>query len=175
MKYAVIFIIFITTQIGEARIVKIWDYEKLTKAADIVVIVEPISNTNVDDIYAEHLYGFKTSDFIAINTAFKVLQVFKGTYDKNESLTLLHYNYSSSVGMAFNGARFVHFLIGSQEIEKKLIRGEKEVVNITRYSYGPVWMAFLKKREDGRYEPVSVQYDSAESFKEIYNASPHFP
>jgi hypothetical protein len=42
---------------------------------------------------------------------------------------------------------------------------------IPMYREQPVWLAFLKKRNYGRYEPISDPYDSADSFREIHNSS----
>ena len=57
------------------------------------------------------------------------------------------------------------------QYEKRVIKDDKPVGSITVYEEQPVWLAFLKKRSDGRFEPISDPYDSADSFREIHGSS----
>ena len=51
------------------------------------------------------------------------------------------------------------------------LKDQKEVGGITVFQETPAWLAFLKKRDDGRYEPVTDPYDTVDSFRELHQSS----
>ena len=54
---------------------------------------------------------------------------------------------------------------------QEIVTYDKLVGGVSVYKQKPVWLAFLKKRSDGRFDPISDPYDSADSFIEIHNPS----
>jgi hypothetical protein len=71
----------------------------------------------------------------------------------------------------FDGACFVRFLIGPLQYEQRALRDGKPVGGVTTFRQQPVWLAFLKRRADGRFEPLTGHYDSTFSFRELHESS----
>ncbi len=128
-----------------ARTVSLWPYEKLVAEADVVAIVEPVESKPAQDAFPGYSYGHPTNHFTATDTRFKVHAVLKG--DAMKELTVLHFSYSTNVSIIINGASFIQF------------KQKQECI------------AFLKRRSDGRFEPVTGHYDAAYSFRELHRAS----
>ena len=152
-----------------ARFVPDWPYDKLLAESDLVAIVEPIENKPASDEYSG--YGRPADHFDGTNTRFRVLVVLKPAGDAPKELTVLHFSYSKRVTVILNGACFVRFLIGPLQYEKRNLKDEKPVGGVTVFQEKPIWVAFLKRRPDGRFEPVTGHYDSAFSFRELHRAS----
>ena len=156
---------------SHARLKAIMSYSELVAKADWVVMIEPIKNESVTDAYTGYLYGFAQKDFAAKNTTFRVHACLKGSDAAPKEITVLHFSYSKEVGERANGASFINFITGPLQYEKRALKDDKPVGDITVYKEQPVWLAFLKKRSDGRFEPISDPYDSADSFREIHGSS----
>ena len=152
-----------------ARPVPIWSYETLVANSDFVAIVEPLENRPVSDAFPGDTYGHSQDDFAPTNTRFKVHAVFKGGTIKE--VTVLHFSYSTKVNAIANGAMFIQFYLGPLEYEKRAMKDGKPVGGMMTYQEQPIWIAFLKHRKDGRFEPVTGHYDSALSFREFHTAS----
>ncbi|MEO6053439.1 MAG: hypothetical protein ABIP97_05445 [Chthoniobacterales bacterium] len=160
---------FVLLQNSEARVVSSMSYEELTKKADVIVIIEPIKNESCSDKYTGQLYGHASGDFAGINTTFKVYAVLKSLVKVEEPFVVLH--FISKKVIPYNGPNFARFFPGPLQFEKKVLKGKNEIGGITSYQEAPMWIAFLKKRDDGRYEPITEPYDSAYSFKELHEPS----
>lgn len=154
-----------------ARLKAIVPYSELLAKADLVVIIEPIKNESAKDAYAGILYGFAQKDFVATNTTFRVHAFLKGGDAATKEITVLHFSYSKDVGARANGACFMTFVTGPLQYKKRSLKDDKPVGGVTVYKEQPVWLAFLKKRTDGRFDPISDPYDSADSFREIHGSS----
>jgi len=152
-----------------ARMVPMWSYEKLVAESDVVAIVEPVENKPAQDTFPGYSYGHPTNHFAATDTRFKVHTVFKG--DAAKEMTVLHFSYSTNVTIIVNGASFIQFFTEPLQYEKRAVKDGKPVGGIMTFQQQPVWIAFLKRRSDGRFEPVTGQYDSAYSFRELHEAS----
>jgi len=150
----------------QARSVQTWSYEDLVKASDLAAILEPVSTEPTQDIFPGPLHGEAKSDFVGQVTTFKVLATLKG---KTESqIKVLHFAYSSDKLVIVNGARFAQFVSGPLQFKKQVLQNRQEIGGVAEQ---PVWLAFLKKMEDGRLEPVTPHYDSTDSFRELHRAS----
>lgn len=159
------------------RVLPDWSYEKLVAEADIVAIVEPVENTPAKDTFPGKTYGQPVRDFVATNTRFRVQAVLKTKRDAPKELSVLHFAYSENV-RTWKSAAFVNFLIGPLSYEKRVVKpgpnpwSDVVLGPVTTFSgLKPTWLAFLKRRQDGRFEPVSGQFDSAFSFRELHRAS----
>jgi hypothetical protein len=95
-------------------------------------------------------------DFVGVKTTVKVVGVMKGRYSQPE-LTVFHLQFPD--GTRINQGPFLGEL-KSQPISHPQPDG-------TRRSGPPEYMVFLKKRDDGRYEPTSGPLDSAYAFREL--------
>jgi hypothetical protein len=154
-----------------ARGLRTWSYTQLVDASDLVAIIEPIENQPAQDDFVGEAYGHPKSDFSATDTRFRVHSVFKSRGNSPEEITVLHFSYSTHVQGVADGAIFIKFLIGPLQYEKRDLKDEKPVGGVTVFHEPPVWLAFLKHRADGRYEPVTGHFDSGLSFREIHRAS----
>jgi hypothetical protein len=155
---------------ASARPLPAWAYETLLSQSDLVAIIEPLENLPAKDGFPGDTHGYSTNDFDAINTRFTVHCVLKTRDNLPTNFIVLHFAYSKHVAV-FNGARFTRFLIGPIQYEKRALQEKKAVGGITVFQEKPVWLAFLKRRADGRFEPASGQYDSAPSFRELHEPS----
>lgn len=160
-----------------ARRIPKWPYEKLLAGADVAAIVEPLENKPSTDVFPDDAHDHPASDFVGMDTRFRVHAVFKPKGDAPKELTVLHFAYSARVRL-FRNAKFVNFIIGPLNYEKRVVKSGKTQLSdvelgpvMTFFGLKPVWLAFLKRREDGRFEPVSGQYDSALSFRELHEAT----
>ncbi len=164
-------ITLIATHVVDARAVRSWTYDELLSASDVVAIIRPVSNVGSDDKYPGKLYYFSQDDFAATNTSCELLGLLKGTHASKEPLIIRHFNYSDNVDVIMNGARFISFAIGPLQFTKQILKNEEVIGGVTVYQELPVWIGFLRKLDDGRYEGVTDAYDSADSFRELHQAS----
>jgi hypothetical protein len=153
-----------------ARRVQVLSYEELVAKADVVAIVQPIDNQPTKDTFPGNSGGYATADFAATNTRFEVLALLKGDGESPEDLTVLHFGYSKP-SIRPNGANFIRFVVGPLQYEKRAVKDGTPIGGVTMFLQEPVWLAFLKRREDGRFEPVTGHYDSARSFRELHEPS----
>jgi len=176
LRYITILLAFLCSiPDANARAIRSWSYEELIKASDLVAVIEPVSSTETKDAYPGPLYGYALTDFMGHNTEFKVHAILKGDSRKDKTLTVLHFSYSKDIKWIANGARFARFVPGPLQFRKQVLKDEETIGGISVYSEEPVWLAFLKKRDDGRYEPVTDPYDSTDSFRELHQASFYIP
>lgn len=169
-----LFVLLCALNNADARAFRAWSYEDLLKASDLVAIVEPVSSENTKDAYPGPLYGQALDDFIGHDTKFKVHAVLKGSSPEDKFLVVLHFSYAR-VKPTSNGARFAWFVPGPLQFKKQVLKDHKTVGEMTVYAEDPIWLAFLKKKHDGRYEPVTDPYDSTDSFRELHQASFFIP
>lgn len=162
---------FLAVDVSWGRMSRLYSYEELFQMADVVAIVESLSNVDAADKYTSHPHGRDLADFQAIDTKFKVLLGLKGELKSADEITVLHYMYSDRVRVVHNGARFIKFPTEPFEYQVKFLQGGVEKGSFVGGQSECRWLAFLKKRPDGRYEPVTDQYDSADSFRVISEAS----
>ena len=158
-----------STSFVDARVVAWWSYEDLMAKSDLVVIAEPQSATLTADVL--EVAGHNSKDYQGLDTRFRIAAQLKGEPPQKD-LTLLHFRYSESVG-AENGAMFVRFRLQELsfrgEMKKETNPGKApEAPSKVSFSLGkPSYLLFLKRRADGRYEPVTGQYDAVLSCREI--------
>jgi hypothetical protein len=148
--------------LAHARLIEVWPYEKLAAASDCVAILEPLENKAAKDTLPERPQRYIADDFHAINTRFRVHALFKAKESVSNELTVLHFAYSrQATNKTFlNGAWFISFPI-EQRTSKAAFGPEQKMP-------GKMYLAFLKWRADGRFEPVRGQYDSRLSFRELH-------
>jgi hypothetical protein len=143
---------------AEARLIEDWPYERLFKEADLAVIAKAGDTTDTKDRFKKK--GLET-EFIGQETKFEILSVLKGKPADEKSLTLLHYRLPEDVQIA-DGPILVEFRKEPLKIEGKIN------ANAFKAELGPPeYMLFLKARKDGRYQPVSGDYDPGLSVREV--------
>ena len=136
-----------------ARGLENWSYERLSKESDLVVIAKPVQSEDSPDRTKDNLWKI---EFIGINTKFDVLHVLKGK-SKSAKLTVLHFRANVQIQ---DGPGFVTFR--TKDLRYTLEDGTKiEAAGPARY------LLFLKKRDDGRYEPVDISRRDQVRAKEV--------
>lgn len=130
---------------ADARPVGHWPYENLVREADLVVLAAAESSADSDDPPAKE--GWE-ANCVGVNTTFRVLAPLKG--DIQGKLTLFHYRLKPGVPVP-NGPILASFRIAKADARDG----------------GPCYLLFLKKRADGRYEPVAGQIDSVLSVRAV--------
>lgn len=129
--------------IAVARPVANFDYRRLFEESDLVVIASVLKTEDTEDQFTGHEDEFKGQ-----NTEFKIQKVIQGNVD-GEKLELLHFKYVGRLPP--NGPRLVEFEVELETDNFRMAQAE--------------YMLFLKQTRDGRYVPVSSQYDSSDSVK----------
>ena len=138
---------------ASARMLENWPYERLFKAADLVVIARPTGSADSDDRNADNPWK---EEFIGVCTTFKVQAVLKGK-PAGEEVKVLHFRTREGVKIV-NGPLHVTF-----RREGITVRTEGAVCKLA----APEYLLFLRAGKDGRYEPVSGRVDPALSVREV--------
>jgi hypothetical protein len=140
---------------SRARQIEDWPYDKLFKHADVVVIAKALT---VRDAKEED--GVVPPDgsgdvLVGVVTRFQVLRVVQGEH-KEKELDLVHFRSKQGITVD-NGPTLVSF-----HTKKTQISGKDWAASLPSE-----YLLFLKKRQDGRFECVSGQYDPALSVKQV--------
>jgi hypothetical protein len=157
----------LASSVSFGRLLQSWPWEKLIAESDMVVVIQAIEELQSKDEYPGDTFGHPQTDFDASTTRFKVLGTLKPATPAPKELSVLHFNYSKRVRGVANGAMFIRFPIGQIAFERRELKDDKPTGDVEHVQYTPKWIAFLKLRSDGRYEPVTGHYDAAMSFREI--------
>ena len=138
----------------ESRPIREWTYEELMEKADMVVIAQAVSENTTTNTRPEFQKSWPDVSFVGLNTLFKVKLALKGEVNAGR-LTVFHFRICEMPNGIRNGPMFVVFQIG----DRKLPHGGTMPP--------PDYMLFLRRLEDGRYEPVSGQMDPVIAVKEL--------
>jgi hypothetical protein len=144
-----------------ARLLENWPFERLTKEATIIVVIEPLSNQYDKDTVP----GTLTRGVV---TTFKVLSYFKGS-PHAETILVRHFVYDG--GVPGNGGKLINFARGPLDVD---VTAATKKGRIYYRNYNPIpvrWLAFLKGTPDGSFIPVSGQQDPDFSFQELHDVS----
>jgi hypothetical protein len=141
------------------RIAEKWNYDRLLKEADLVVLAVAVRTEQADDTPPEHSWP---REFVAQNTTLKVRCALKGKVEAEE-IKVLHFRFGEfKKGFEgddiFDGPNFVEFRTGRATVGAGK---DKQILP------PPEYLLFLKERKDGRYEPVNGQIDPADSIREV--------
>jgi len=138
------------------RLREYWPISKSYAKADVVMIVKATATRDAKE--GEAIAPKGEERFLSgVVTTFKVEQMIKGE-EKRQSIELLHFKINPDAPPVFNGPCLVSFKVYKPQV----ING---TVVITSGNEEPEYMLFLTKRADGRYEPVSGQFDPDDSVK----------
>ena len=145
---------------AEARLSRKWTYDQLLKEADLVVIAEAVWTEQADDEPPNHSWP---RELVAQNTTFKVRLTLKGKAE-GEKIKVLHFKFGQYKKglddrlLSLDEPHFVAFRTGPMTVGTGK---EKHVLP------APEYLLFLKKTKDGRYEPLSGQFDPDRSIREV--------
>ena len=128
-------------QVGHARLLEDWSYEKLSKHSDLVVIAEAVRVEPTKDTLSAPQW--KEIEWGGRNTILKVKSAIKGK-PENDQITVLHFRIDN--------------IKGNVLIDGPLLASFKKKRE---------YMPFLKRRSDGRFELVSGQIDPVLAIREV--------
>jgi hypothetical protein len=108
--------------------------------------------------------------YAGIDTRFRIEAILKPDGKATKELTVLHFSgeHAETTFAVVNGPSFIYFTVGPLQYEKRVLKDKKVISEITVLQGEPLWLAFLKRRADGRYEPLSGRDDPDESFFEVH-------
>ncbi len=166
-----------------ARPMRIPSLAEVWDMADLVAIIAPESTVRTHDQMPPATDGRRSPDYYqGLNTRCRVLGVFKAKENpegyraggfRQGSLTVVHFAYKSEdrVGaFEMNGGRFIYFLLPPENLAVVAVQGNAVGAKTSGPELGrsaPTYLAFLKADRDGRFRPVTGDYDSAFSFRTL--------
>lgn len=159
---------FLLSASAYGRLMPVRSYEWLVNNADVVAIIEPISSKQVDRVMTDLFPGAPGKKVLTLNTSFKVHAVLKGELKKDEPLIILHYVYEDDRNYPMNGAPFAKFFFGPLKVKIEVFREGGRIANYEMTDQVSTVLAFLKKRFDGQYVPVTGQEDAVCSFRQLH-------
>jgi hypothetical protein len=155
----------ILSPIASARLFDPWSFEQLSAKSDLIAIIEAIRDDPATDSFKAD-----SDKFVGVNTRFRVHAVLKGQF-KGKELTVLHFFDETPV---INGPMSADFRFTWTYKEQFFLNGKAAAsAESGPNPRTPIWLAFLKARPDGRFEPVTGQYDSELSFCKLIDSTPH--
>ena len=138
----------------QGREIEFWPYERLEREADLIVIGPAEKSEDSGELVPGPLWKI---EFVGVNTLFKVTGVLKGRCKENQ-LTVFHLRIPDGFTLK-DPPSTITFRTGVLPI-----RSPGKVTSLAR----PEYLLFLKKRADGRFEPLSGPLESCHSFRELY-------
>ena len=139
---SMLFLPAMTVSLG-ARPVRMWSLSELTAKADLVVVATAASSTDAKNyVYPDA----KDTTWVTVDTVFSIETVLKGEI-KTPRVTVQHFRYWKSDASVVDGPSFVEFFPARKH----------------RY------LMFLERKANGRYEPLTGQYDPDGSFFMLEN------
>jgi hypothetical protein len=172
---ALLFGLFAIHSLG--RLTRPWTYEDLLAESDFVGLLEPLANQPAKDVFTIEVSATGGSagkadkvSYHGIDTRFRIEAILKSDGKATKELTVLHFSQEhAETGFAVvDGPSFIYFTVGPLQYEKRVLKDKKVISEITVLQGEPLWLAFLKRRAGGRYEPVSGREDPDESFFELH-------
>jgi hypothetical protein len=152
-RFGIVLATMIAVQL-QGREIVFWPYERLEKEADLIVIGPAEKSEDSGEFVPGSLWNV---DFVGVNTTIKVTGVLKGRL-KEKQLTIFHLRIPDGMTLK-EGPSTLTFRTGVLPI-----KSPGTVTSLAR----PEYLMFLKKRDDGRFEPISGPLESAHSFREVY-------
>ncbi len=125
-----------TAFVADARVISVWSRQQLSDKADLVVIAKPLATKDTPEATNPLSYGYPLA---GLSTEFEISLVVKGDKDMKK-LVLHHYRLKEQDIPTVNGPSLVSF-------------DPKQ---------GSSFLLYLRREADGRFAPVSGQYDPGE-------------
>jgi hypothetical protein len=173
--------------LANARLTRAWTPEELRDESDFIGIIEPIANETVGEKLTIPLTPSGQLKLPGVNTRFHVEMTLKVTRASfleviffwrrkpPEEVVVLHFQETDAALEVANGPNLVNFPLAPVEYEKRTFKDKKEIANIHQSTANPQYLAFLRRRADGRYEPTTGQEDAMDSFRELHIAISSHP
>jgi hypothetical protein len=143
---------------ASARLLEKWPYERLFKDTDLVVIATAVSTEKSGDSFTDDRWPL---EFIGLNTTFEANHVLKGKLP-GKSIKVLHYKFGAPWKKGGKVPDIIEIIDGPLFVGFRTNKPAKAFGPPT-----PQYMLFLKRRKDGRFEPVSGKIDPQLSVREL--------
>jgi len=158
--------VFLSPASISARLTPLWPYQRLFAEADLIVIAEARFSEKTADPWPRS--GPLELKYVGVNTTFEVLHVLKGKKGLSK-IRFLHFNLAEAVRKSAPG----EIIVTSPGASLVDFRGREVTIRGTRLTMpSPQYLLFLRKLPDGRYEPLSGQYDAQLSVRELFKPLP---
>jgi hypothetical protein len=150
---------------GSSRLVQLWQYDRLTSTAKLVIIGSPGKTTPTKEKYeGNHPWPF---EIVGVETRVTVLAVLKGR-EKKKTITLFHFQ-AGPLKKEFRDKGGPTPVIDDPDFlsfrtEPLVVKTEKGKVTLPP----PDYLLFLRRRKDGRYEAITGPLDATQSVRELY-------
>jgi hypothetical protein len=146
---------------ANARLSLYWPYERLFRESNLVVIAEAEKSEASKDEFPYQNCPWR-SEIEGLVTIFKVKLALKGSESAKE-VRVLHFKQRGGDWAVpiVDGPHFVTFATAPVELSTK---------NRCKMVEKPSYLLFLKRMADGRYEPVTGQFDPLFSVREMFAA-----
>lgn len=158
----------LTPPAANARWVPAWDYATLAEKSDLVVIAKAVETTDSTETWKGPETPPQNTIFAAVATTFQPEFIIKSSLknQKVAKIELVHFEMrvmdpAKMFGYA-NGHSFVRFETKPYEIELRDAEGSRGC------TYAPTYLLFLHQRPDGKFEPVTGQYDASCSVRAMH-------
>lgn len=132
-------LILAATMLVEARIISVWSRQQLSDKADLVVIAKPHSTKEAPEQANPLPNGYPLA---GLSSEFEIILVVKG--DKDLKKLVLH-----------------HYRLDWDKMKDKVVINGPSLVEFDP-KQGIRYLLYLRREADGRFAPVSGQYDPGE-------------
>ncbi len=160
------FVVVVLSAPAYARHIQTWNYDQLNKASDVVVVATVASTDDWDDPADMPQLGEVV--FKGQLTSIIIQGVLKGGVTEKQ-LELVHYTVTA------NGRKNPGPGLKSHVTSRAYVADLQKVGprRVGEERGTPHYLLFLKRRDDGKFEPVSGQVDSANSVMLLQPEGPH--
>ena len=145
---------------ADARQIESWSFQRLKDTADVIVVGSMASTKQWPERVQGELFGKHLEGQL---TTFDVETVFKGK-EIGKQIQVVHYRVKEGV-LLQDGPILASFRKEGLRLTIESVNGVQHKAQIMEGA--PRYLLFLKKRSDGKYEPVSGQIDSGLSLRKL--------
>lgn len=153
------------SSVAAGRLVEGWPYERLNKEADLIVIGTAVVTKDTSDSFIDERWPL---EFIGVNTTFEVMQILKGKTNEKK-IDVLHFKFGKVHNKAnVQKGKIIEIIDGPSFVSFRTTPTRIEIDGFLLTNHKFEYLLFLKKRKDGRYEPVSGHIDPSMSIRELF-------
>jgi hypothetical protein len=163
--WPIVFLAALLCSPADARRIESWSFQRLEDAADAVVVGTVAADGPWKEKLADRLFGEALEGRL---TTFDVKTALKGEVS-DKQVQVIHFRAKEGK-LLENGPLLASFRKTGRRLEIESVDGVKEKALVMEGT--PCYLLFLKKRGDGKYEPVSGQIDSALSARRLSEIDP---
>ncbi|RPI23771.1 MAG: MBL fold metallo-hydrolase [Acidobacteria bacterium] len=160
-----------TVSFGQARPVGFPKLSQMWEQADLVVVIQPLSREQTSDqLDPKYVQHYRPDwRYQGFNTRCKIVEVLKKAASvpdfKEPEIRIRHFGYTGPG--EFNGGVFAYFHLPPKKYATYPASADfRSAETDLPIGYSDlVFLAFLKARPDGRFDPLTGDYDSSPSFR----------